>query len=225
MPKPNCLDCQKLLPDYRSKRCKQCSFKSIEYKEKMRRLAIKNGNKPPQYDATGKHWKNSPEANIAKSILVKSEYASGKRKSFFKKGERQSPESIEKRRLKVLGQKRSLETRRRISESHKGAKSHFWQGGRTEKTRLFRERMDYKLWREAVFKRDDYTCQMCHTRGGKLTAHHIKSFAKFPELRIVLENGQTLCHLCHKKTESYGVNEWYNRIRNDRGQFRGIKKH
>jgi hypothetical protein len=31
-----------------------------------------------------------------------------------------------------------------------------------------------KLWREAVFQRDDYTCQMCGIRGTKLNADHIK---------------------------------------------------
>lgn len=67
-------------------------------------------------------------------------------------------------------------------------------------------RIEYRLWREAVFKRDDWTCVWCFKRGGDLEADHIKSFANHPELRFVLDNGRTLCIPCHKKTDTYGRN-------------------
>jgi len=57
----------------------------------------------------------------------------------------------------------------------------------------------YKRWRLAVFKRDNYTCQKCSRKGGKLNAHHIKSWSRFPKLRYVLSNGITLCERDHKK--------------------------
>lgn len=53
-------------------------------------------------------------------------------------------------------------------------------------------------WRADVYTRDDFTCQKCLKRGGKLNAHHIKSWAKYPEHRFDLENGITLCEVCHK---------------------------
>lgn len=59
-------------------------------------------------------------------------------------------------------------------------------------------------WRKAVFKRDNFTCQMCGERGGKLQADHIKPFKYFPELRTTLSNGRTLCESCHKKTPTWG---------------------
>ena len=31
----------------------------------------------------------------------------------------------------------------------------------------------YKKWRKEIFIKDDYTCQKCFIRGGKLNAHHI----------------------------------------------------
>ncbi len=80
----------------------------------------------------------------------------------------------------------------------------FWKGGKTLENKLARTQLPYKLWREAVFKRDDYTCQECKKRGGKLNAHHVKPFSLFPELRYVIDNGLTLCISCHKKTDNYG---------------------
>lgn len=58
---------------------------------------------------------------------------------------------------------------------------------------------EYKEWRKNVFERDDYTCRHCGEKGCRLNAHHILSYANFPELRYELENGITLCEDCHKK--------------------------
>lgn len=65
-------------------------------------------------------------------------------------------------------------------------------------------------WRTAVFKRDDYTCQLCNARGGRLQADHIKPFKEFPELRHDLANGRTLCIECHKKTPTYGWSAYWH---------------
>ena len=57
---------------------------------------------------------------------------------------------------------------------------------------------EYKLWREAVYQRDNFTCQACGQKGGELNAHHIKAYALYPDLRTSIENGVTLCKDCHK---------------------------
>lgn len=62
-----------------------------------------------------------------------------------------------------------------------------------------RRNKKFKKWRELVYNRDNYTCQSCGIRGGKLNAHHIKSFAGYIDLRYNLSNGITLCESCHKK--------------------------
>lgn len=57
---------------------------------------------------------------------------------------------------------------------------------------------EYIQWRNEVFNRDSYTCQVCNKHGGTLNAHHIESFSDNPELRTALSNGITLCEECHK---------------------------
>lgn len=93
----------------------------------------------------------------------------------------------------------------KMSKMKSGKNSPFWRGGVTDKNLLERTSFRYKEWRKAVFERDEYTCQFCgDNRGGNLNADHIKPFAFFPELRYELSNGRTLCHDCHKLTDTYG---------------------
>jgi len=54
-------------------------------------------------------------------------------------------------------------------------------------------------WRIAVFERDNYICQECGIRGGKLQSHHIKGWSDNPDLRFDINNGITLCLECHAK--------------------------
>lgn len=71
-----------------------------------------------------------------------------------------------------------------------------WKGGVVKGTR---EGRDYFKWRHNVYERDQYTCQCCQEVGGSLNAHHIASYARYPELRTTLDNGITLCESCHKE--------------------------
>lgn len=141
-------------------------------------------------------------------------------------GRKHSPEAIEKMKLKAKDRKPiSDETREKIRKTltgrvvplkvrlklkgqFAGEKSRFWKGGvakiNKSERQLAMETIEYKYWRQSVFIRDDYTCQECSERGGKLNADHIKSWAEYPELRYDLNNGRTLCEKCHRKTDSYG---------------------
>ena len=54
----------------------------------------------------------------------------------------------------------------------------------------------YKQWRDYVYHRDFFHCQLCGT-GGKINAHHIKRKVDFPSLVYNKNNGITLCEDCH----------------------------
>jgi hypothetical protein len=56
----------------------------------------------------------------------------------------------------------------------------------------------YRQWRNTIFNRDDYTCKNCGTIGKYLEADHIIPWSIHPELVFDLNNGQTLCHSCHR---------------------------
>jgi endogenous inhibitor of DNA gyrase (YacG/DUF329 family) len=103
--------------------------------------------------------------------------------------------------------KLSEETKKKIGETRVGEKHWNWKGGTSRAYKDGYYSVEYKQWRMGVFVRDAFTCQICGVVGGKLQAHHIKSFKNFPELRFVLDNGVCLCAECHRKTDNYGGNK------------------
>ena len=112
-------------------------------------------------------------------------------------------EEIRKKLSNRKGVKLTIETRRKISERMKGNKHWNWKGGNCIKNKKQYFDIEYRLWRESVFDRDEYACQNCGIRGIYLTAHHINSWKNYPELRYEITNGITLCENCHSKTDNY----------------------
>lgn len=102
------------------------------------------------------------------------------------KGIKRSPEYIEAMRKRLTGENNSR-----------------WKGGITNGNDKIRQSFEYRKWRIAVYQRDYYTCQGCEKVGGKLNAHHIKSFAHYQELRFDINNGVTLCEDCHQLTDNF----------------------
>lgn len=83
----------------------------------------------------------------------------------------------------------------------KCGKNHWnWKGGKTGINYLMRNRKEYRNWRNAVYRKDNWTCQNCgeHCDSKNIVAHHIKDWDNFPELRYDVKNGIVLCRVCHK---------------------------
>ena len=89
-----------------------------------------------------------------------------------------------------------------------------WKGGISNHRERVMQTKDYKMWRTAVFQRDNYTCQRCQQVGYKLTAHHIESYAEHEDKRFVVDNGITLCHECHLM-----VHKKYGKVKTNREQL------
>lgn len=86
------------------------------------------------------------------------------------------------------------------NENWKGEKNPNWNGGVTPENEKIRKSIEYKEWRMNVLRRDHFKCINCgHKGNGKykdLIVDHIKPFSKYPELRMSLGNGRTLCSKC-----------------------------
>jgi len=103
------------------------------------------------------------------------------------------------------------ESRQKIGDSNRGIKNGMygkgykqrgknnpnWKGGKVPENAMIRGSKEYKEWRQEVYERDDYTCQICNARGVPLIAHHLFGFANFLALRFSIWNGITLCEKCH----------------------------
>ncbi len=150
--------------------------------------------------------KGTPQTEAVKEKLSKALKVIAKQKGFGKW---------------MTGKKASLESRRKMSEAMKKrvaeGKHNFYIDGRTPINKAIRGSVEFKIWKDSVFRRDNYTCQECGARSGStgkrvyLHAHHIKPFAHYPELRFDINNGQTLCKECHKKTDTFA----WKGIKND----------
>jgi len=107
----------------------------------------------------------------------------------------------------------------KMKQMNLGDKNINWKGGITPKNTKIRESIEYKQWRKSIFEKDDYTCQVCGERGGKLQAHHLENFADNPDLRFNIENGITTCFNCHHPSIKGSFHNIYGSRNNTRQQF------
>ncbi len=130
--------------------------------------------------------------------------------------------------IALTGHPVSEETREKIRNKLKGrprpdlrgVNAGNWRGGISPLRLQIRKCFEYSQWQRTILSRDDYTCQICSIRGGKLAIDHFpKSFSgiiRENEIKTLqearecdalwgLDNGRTLCRPCHLKTDNYGA--------------------
>ena len=100
--------------------------------------------------------------------------------------------------LGALGKhwKHTADYKKRLSLARMGEKNPAYIDGSSKQRRGKTQRI--KIWRNKVFKRDDWTCQECDKRGGDKNAHHIIFWTDDKTKRFLIGNGVTLCIPCHK---------------------------
>lgn len=109
--------------------------------------------------------------------------------------------------------KYTLEQRIAMAKRFSGKNGSNWRGGKTPASGTIRRSLKYRLWQEAVFKRDNYVCQICRKSKDnepniKMTVDHILPFALFPKTRFDLNNGRVVCRQCHYKLPTHGSGSW-----------------
>lgn len=119
-------------------------------------------------------------------------------------GKKQTTESNRQRSLSLVGRPKSKVHKSHIAESKKSDGNPMWRGGigKLPYTQDWTEDL-----KDAIRKRDDYTCQMCGVNQKeladkfitKLAVHHIDYEKENCDPRNLI----SLCHSCHAKTNHH----------------------
>ena len=241
------------------KRTKKPFWNGKKFSEAHRRKMseAKKGNKHPFY---GKHHSEEAKRKMSEALKGKKLSEEHRRKigeaqlgrklseehirklSEAKKGKKLSEthkKNLSKNHKGMLGKKHTEETRKKISIKHKGVprldlrgeNNYAWKGGITLVTQKIRNSLEYRLWRESVFERDNYTCIWCGARNGNgkrivLNADHIEMFSVILTKHGIdtvakalicqdlwdITNGRTLCVPCHRTTYKYNLQDNKNLV-------------
>ena len=138
------------------------------------------------------------QSETRKKLFAESKLVSWSKGKQFTLEHRQKLSEIKKYQISI-GTFSNKMTRGEIDNT--GANHWNWKGGISDFRDKLRGTPAYKLWRTAVFKRDNYTCQFCGKRGGWLEADHILPLCENPNLCFDINNGRTLCKSCHDTTK------------------------
>jgi len=152
---------------------------------------------------TGKKLSDSHKKNISNALIGRKqteEHIRNVRKAL--KGRVFSKERNKKISIANKGKRPSEETRIKMSIAQKkrtdlkGENHPNWKGGVSSENSIQRTIFRQTIQKK-VFERDNYTCQLCGQRGGKLQVDHIQSWADYIELRFDINNCRTICMSCH----------------------------
>lgn len=106
-----------------------------------------------------------------------------------------------------FGKTLSQETKDKISNKlrgrFRGRDNPQWKENATHRFRnTISQTYEYKEWRKAIFKRDNYSCRCCgKVSEGDIQAHHIFPVETHRDLIFDINNGITLCKKCHQSVK------------------------
>ncbi|MEK9201617.1 MAG: NUMOD3 domain-containing DNA-binding protein [Patescibacteria group bacterium] len=123
------------------------------------------------------------------------------------------------------GKHHSDATKKKISEQKlistpRGENSPHWISDRTKLQKYGDDNKDrrssaYNAWRKSVWLRDGFKCKIGNPDcAGRIEAHHILEWRKYPELRYQINNGITLCHAHHprKRAEEKRLSPYFQSL-------------
>ena len=186
---------------------------------------FKKGHKPWHTGTRGMGIKRPNKGSFKKGFIP---WNIGRKESTSEVSIRALQEWIKSHGSSFKGRKHTEEAKKIIREKRKlqknpSGENHWnWKGGTSPLRKRIQALGMYREWRSNVYKRDNWTCQICSKRGGKLNVDHIKPFYKIIEENKIqtikqtkqckelwnINNGRTLCVPCHKQTPSYLVNQY-----------------
>lgn len=91
----------------------------------------------------------------------------------------------------------------------RGEKHWNWKGGVDKEHTRIKQSSEYKKWQQEVYRKYNWTCQVCSYKGKSIVAHHIKLFSQYPELRFDIKNGIVLCRACHQNHHKPRRKDYY----------------
>lgn len=129
----------------------------------------------------------------------------------FKKGHKMSEAHIKNISLANKGKHNSLLTQ--FKEGHKGW-NYIEDRSLLKKTDK-KDTQAYRDWRKNVYQRDNWKCRIINNDcKGRIEAHHILGWTRYPELRYDINNGITLCHFHHplKKKDEIELSPYFQKL-------------
>lgn len=202
-------------------------IKYKEYIDKLRRSHL-------GYKQTEEHKEKIRQGNLGKIVSFESREKMKKPKSIIhreniskaRKGMIFSKEHIDNIKKSNLEKLSIFKKGHKINNGRKpwnkdkkcpqfsGEKASQWKGGITPLNNTIRGSLEYKIWSRGVMCRDNFIDAKTGIKGGKLVAHHIQNFSKYPELRFSIKNGITFSKESHDL-----FHKIYGKKNNTRGQL------
>lgn len=200
-----CIDCgkiskHKIYPT--AKKCKSCSNKKrfknypipyAKYIGDINKIAIEYYT-GLTLNELGKKYNVS--GTTIKNKLIKFNYK-------IKTHKEASPKGIKKKQWLTKMSKSltkfysNIEERKKISARKQGIPIEKWEKFLKPENLKLWNRTEYRQWRYSIIRRDNFVCSLCGLKNKKLTAHHILTKAKRPDLIFDINNGIALCKICH----------------------------